>query len=187
MNLFVKIKKITVLNNTIMENTKKIATFLLLASMLHACNMNRPPKCDDKQVQELVLEIISEDLKNESLKTTSRSSGFFGLMQSRIYVRVFNSMAYNESPDYSDLNKYRGQEEKLDKILIALDSLFHPKNFQLKNILISKIDKELKKCECDADLSFIDSTKHTEEPINVNYTAQYSEDGNLVVKVISVE
>lgn len=181
MILFVKIKKIFKQQNN-MESTKKIATFLFLAFMFYACDLNRSPKCNDRQVRELVLKIMSEHLKDEFLKTASRDFSFFGLMQSKIYVKVFNKKAYNEAPNYGDLNKYRGQEEYLDRILNALDSLFHPTKLNLKNIVTAKVERELRKCECEAQLIYNDTIKNS-EPVNINYTAQYTDDGNLYVRV----
>lgn len=123
------------------------------------------PECGDKAIKEkAIIEFksqIKDVLKNEYFEKNINSNDILEYSSS-------NNLNYQDV-----LEKEKGKIENsanqyADNILNSTE---------LKNILTDKLDKDIKKCHCSAEIfnpSLI-------EGITISYTAQYSEDGILNV------
>lgn len=170
-----------------MKNLKKIVLLFLVIALFFNCKMNPYPKCNDAKVQALLVELASEQMKNKFLTDPDISKAlFFSLVGSKVYQKVFNSKGYGDAPNYTELNQYRGKEKKMVDFLNRLDSIFHFQNLIIKDIVISALDKDLGKCECEAQLFYTDTT-FSFYPQQVRYSAQYTEDRKVIVKLISMQ
>ena len=74
-------------------------------------------------------------------------------------------------------------DPKFNKYVEYADSIIKTGQIEIRDIRANSIDKELKKCDCNAELIQLDSITLTYSTItNINYKAQLNEDGVLHVE-----
>lgn len=140
---------------------------LLLISLLTiSCSLNSTPKCADEDVKRNAIEILNQNIKDD-------------LTKEYIEKNYNHRDAYAYAVDNGlDLEKYPEEERKK----IEKDAENYATNILNKskviNIRTDKIEDDIKKCSCSAD---IENNELTE--IEIDYTAQYTEDKNNKVYV----
>ena len=114
-----------------MKLKQKITTTLLAFVLFISCG--RQPKCNDKDVKKLVVETLKKQI-SETVE-----------------------IAFNQEVNK---NSYAYQEAKpiFDKILEEREALINELEFKIYEIKNVKIEKEIKKCECEGTISAIEKS-----------------------------
>lgn len=149
--------------------------YLFCVILFSSCSQfEKQPKCNDLEVQELVIEILEKNIA-ESVENEFN-----------------NDISFRNNENYS-----------LYKPIISNSSKYIKQfQFKLHNIRTDQIYKEIKKCGCIADLNSIEQSKIIdlipEDIVNgdfrilgvspvINYTAQITDEGKVYVTVNNLE
>jgi hypothetical protein len=145
----------------------KIKYFVPLL-ILSSCNLiDNHPKCSDEEVKKLALEIFKEKVEKD-LKD--------GFINDKLNTDDLYQYAQANGRDY-----YKVLEEEKEKLKDEAE-IYAIKVFnevRLENILTTKLEKEIKKCECEAEIK----SKYLKE-IKAYYTAQYNDEGQTYVEFL---
>lgn len=133
--------------------------------ILSSCD--KQPKCSDPKVKELALENFIKKAKPIIIDN---------------YIK--DHLNYEDLKDYAQTNGY-SYDEILEKEKIKLkdeaeiDAINTFKDIKLEDILTSKIEKEIKKCDCEASIK----GKSINE-IEAYYSAQLNDEEKLHVELL---
>ena len=145
---------------------KKTIIALFIVISFNSCDLNSVPECGDKEVTDLAIELLNEQVK-EKLKEEYVAENF----------HRYDAIEYANNKGW-DADDYVQKEEK--RIDIEADK--HAEKTliktRLKNIRSTSIDKDIKLCNCSADVENIGLNK-----IEVDYTAQRTEDKDQAIYV----
>ncbi len=125
---------------------------------------NNIPSATDSDVKSLVIQICTGELKNQLVGPA--------------FLSVGNPNLGLASFSYSDL-KSRGDAPKVIK---KVDEQMAEITMELAAIRTKSVDDKIKKIRCSAELRFNSGKK-----IDIEYTAQYTEDGELYVEVFGLK
>lgn len=143
----------------------KIKYFLPLL-ILSSCNLlDKYPKCSDDEVKKLALEIFKEKVEKD-LKQ--------GFIDDKINYDDIYQYSHANRRDYNDVVKEEEEKLKNEAEVYAI-KVFN--EVKLQNILTTKLDKDIKKCDCEAEIK----SKYLKE-IKTYYTAQYNDEGQTYVE-----
>lgn len=134
--------------------------------LLTSCSFMNQPKCADEDVKLVANQILTEQLQDEIVEQ---------------YIR--DNYSYSDSYQYAsdnriDAQKYTDTErEKVKKAGLNYAKTLLSKS-KIINIRTNKIEEEIKKCSCSAEIENKDLNQ-----IEIDYTAQYPEDSDEKVYV----
>ncbi len=151
-----------------MKNSK-IILLLVFISAFYACS--NTPSCNQEDVKELVSNIVKKKVKKE-LKNKYFWEHYYELNDAREFAKD------------KGLNVDKIVNEKKEELKLKSESFVEGMSFKIKNIRLLKLQEKLKKCSCVAN--FIINDELIDEQVknmNIIYTAQYTEDGNIYVEV----
>ena len=159
----------------------KLIAFLVIASIVNvSCNSNSTPKCTDEQVKNMAIEIALESIVKNSNKIdllTYLKNDKAGIEKYEKTKKQLKNLGYgdylNNLMTYS--NMFGGPDID-DELQPLIDSSLKVGNIFLNGIVINKIDKEIKKCDCGATINLGNYLQYT-----ITYSAQYTEDNKISV------
>ena len=131
-----------------------------------SCSLKSTPECADEDVKRTAIEILNENIKEDLVKE---------------YVN--KNYSYSDTYAYAqdnglDIEKYTDDErKKIEKDAESYATTILSKS-KVINIRTDKLDKDIKKCSCSADIE-----NNELSTIEIDYTAQYPEDSNDKVYV----
>jgi hypothetical protein len=126
------------------------------------------PTCSDSDVRELVIDISTSELKDE-------------LLSQAIITQLGMSPNVRGNPTYEQWNQLKGKNESIKNVIDYVDKQVAEMGMTLTGIRKNGINEEIKKCQCGGDLTFSNGKTHA-----IEYTAQYTEDGQIYVKVFGL-
>lgn len=140
---------------------------LILIPFIILTSCSNQPKCDSADVKNEVKNIISREYKKE--------------IQDEYYYQNYNrndiyQYSKDRNLDFDKISQEISEKVKLEGVKYS-DSVISNINIAFNNIRIIDINQDLKKCECAANLIFIDDV------YDIEYSAQKTEDGNIYVEV----
>ena len=142
----------------------KLAFFSFIIT---SCNFNEIPECNDEKVKNETILKFKENLKPLLIDE---------YIKDEINYEDLRTYAWDKGLNYNDV-----LEEEKSRLKFKFDSVinFNLSLTKLKNVRTEKIEKEIKKCTCNAD---VDNTFL--KPISIFYTAQKTEDNdNFYVEI----
>ena len=139
---------------------------LSLSFLSISCSSNSTPECADEVVKRTAIEILNENIKE-------------------VLTKEYVSKNYNYEDTYAyaldnvlDLEKYPDEErKKIEKKAENYATTILSKS-KVINMRTDKLEDDIKKCSCSADIENSELSK-----IEIDYTAQYTEDQNNKVYV----
>ncbi|SMP80832.1 hypothetical protein SAMN06295888_13613 [Desulfonatronum zhilinae] len=147
-------------------------TVLLATLILAGCGSSPPdkaPGCSDGQVQELVLQVANEELRN-------------GLLFNAILTELGTTPQVQGNPTYAQWDRRREESEEIARLLDLVDSQVEELSFRLDGIRTNSRDDGIRKTACGATLTSDAGMTH-----DIEYTAQYTEDGRVYVQVFGLD
>ena len=88
---------------------------------------------------------------------------------------------------YDDVVKFKGKLPGIDDMLSTVDKEVAALKINLINITLGEKHPDIKKCECGGVLSFSSRTSlesyYNGKTLDINYSAQFTEDGEIQVAV----
>jgi hypothetical protein len=150
------------------KNKYVIGTVVIIFSIVTLIIIMRghgAPGCNDSNVKALVLDISSGELKNILLNQT-------------IISEMGTDPRVQGSPKYKDWNNLKNDNDKIKKIIELVDKQYVELNTELTGIRTNEKNDKVKKCNCSATLTFSNG-----KSLPINYTAQFTEDGQLYAEV----
>lgn len=147
----------------------KIATFALglaIVGLLTGCG-NSTPRGTDKDVQELVVDISTQEVRRQITPLVfAQTTGVpVGLLDIEI--------------TYEYLMENLDDEDFFD-VVMAIDGTMDEMSIDLQNIRENNVQDEIKKSSSSADLVIND------ESTSITYTAQRNSDGDVYVEVFGL-
>ena len=155
-----------------MNNFKplKIIPFIILPVFISACGASGAPDCDDESVISLVKEITLNSVKDDYAKYYSPYAE--GMKYNAIKEAVENGSDFLAKP-LADIEKDSGTAK-----------------INLSGIRAQSQNHEIQKSECTCQLTINRKNAVTKQPstvsASVNYSAQYSDDGQVYVEVFGL-
>ncbi len=143
---------------------RNIVVVILLFTIV-GCGDNIPSG-SDSDVKDLVLEICTEELQNQ-------------LVASAIMSELGMSPSLMGNPTYADLKK--NDSEDAQKVIDKVDEQLSDIDIDLEAIRTISIDEKIGEITCSAELRFSNGKK-----FDIQYTAQYTDDGDLYVEVYNL-
>ncbi len=137
--------------------------FLLILSLILISCGDNIPSGSDSDVKDLVLNICTEEIQNQ-------------LVQSAIMTELGMSPRMWNNPTYAELKKLNDENAK--KVIDKVDKQLEDVDMELDAIRTLSIDEKIGKITCSAELRFSNGNK-----LDIQYTAQYTDDGKLYVSV----
>lgn len=172
---------------------KKNLLFLFIPILL---SCQKAPKCDEEGVNSTVIEICKQRLRYE-IAYEKYYEEKISFMENSYLGREFAGML-SDITSGTDLVEKSKQEAKNDikaiiigekkaekKYLFCInyaDSVVSSYHYYIDNLRASKINNEIKRCDCEANL-FIVNTEYEEKDTPIKFYVQYLEDGETFVKV----
>ena len=155
-----------------MHTTKKairwISVMVLLVTL--ACGCNRIPDPTAPEVKQQVLSLslgLIQDMALPEVAEQVTSTDRKTLLQ------------YGFPPfEFKTWVAMRGESEQIAQVVAKIEEKSKNIDLRLENIRIESKDEKLRRVACQAELRV-----PNQEPLNIRYTAQYTEDGNLYVEV----
>ena len=136
--------------------------------ILTSCNLiDNHPKCNDEEVKKLALEIFKEKVEKDIKE---------GFINDKLNTDDLYQYAQSNGLDYDEVITVEKGKFKNDAEIYAI-KVFN--EVKLENILTTKIGKDIKKCECEAQIK----SNYLKE-IKAYYTAQYNEEGQTYVEFL---
>lgn len=150
-----------------MKKKLKLVIAIVLSVVAIGCS-NNTPSGTDKNVKGLVIEIATEEFRDQ--------------LTAMYYKEVNPFAAYTGTKmTYAFLLKNSSSNNNYKKVLKTVDELMVKCTFTLKNIRVDKVDDNINKSWSSADL-FVNDTKRS-----ITYTAQINSDGELYVEVFGLK
>jgi hypothetical protein len=143
-------------------------TILTLATLATGCGKG-VPKPASPEVQGLVSQIV-EDFYRDQL------SPYIYKQATGIPIDVLGIEV-----DYAWLTKEAKTDESAKKVLGLVDEAMRKTAFIVENIRTDKVEKEVGKIYCNADLRVGDQSS------TISFTAQYTDGGDLYVEVFGLD
>jgi hypothetical protein len=173
---------------------RSLAMLAILALPIILCSgcSSRTPSCTSEDVKGLVLDISKGELRNQL--TGRHFSTFISKMASKMASdpRVpdekklaMMGMMMNPNMDkfkYDDVVEFKGKLPGIDDMLSTVDKEVAALKINLIDITLGEKHPDIKKCECGGVLSFANG-----KTLNINYSAQFTEDGKIQVAVGGLE
>lgn len=142
---------------------KKVASLCILL-ILAGCGSSGAPKCSDSAVKKLVIDIATDEMKNQ-------------LTSQGIMKRGVNPQAWGY-PTYEVLKQQMAGREDIKSIIESVDNQLNSVTMSLEGIRTNGADNKIKKCQCGANLAFSNGNS-----LPIEYSAQYTEDGKVYAEV----
>jgi hypothetical protein len=159
--------EIAIKKTNIKKPNMKIKYFLPLL-ILTSCNLiDNNPKCSDEEVKKLALEIFKEKVEKD-LKDN--------FINEKLNTNDLYQYAKANERDYDEVIEEEKEKLKNEAEIYAI-KVFN--EVRLENILTTKLEKEIKKCECEAEIK----SKYLNE-IKAYYSAQYNDEGQTYVEFL---
>lgn len=146
-----------------------------VALTLSGCGVSGAPSCSDSEVTGLVLQIASENLGTNLMGETMGKQ----LMNNE--GNLFNVAAQYPSLGYADWkNDPPIENEDMQKLVAIVDAQLA--SITLQAIRTTDTNDEIQKCSCGGQLDIPKS-----KSISIEYTGQYTEDGQIWVEVFGIQ
>lgn len=149
---------------------KNIIILTLLSLLLSSCS--EIPSCDERIVKKTVIELVRKDLRKN----------FISKYNSANWDIVYDAVNYARDNGLDEDQIRAEKEYELQKLaeIYAEEQLKEIKlNFSIIRLL--KVEKDIKKCRCASKL--IIEGRESKKVVNIEYSAQYTEDNQVYVKV----
>lgn len=144
-----------------------LCVLLAMTMALTACNSPKTPMGSDKDVQELVLEIATDEIRRQ-----------IAIAQ---YMIVTSMSVHRDTPAFYETLVAHIDSGKNREIVAFVDDAIKNGSIELANIRTDSIQENLKKSTSSADLIMSHGT------VPITYTAQITADGNLYVEVFGLQ
>lgn len=141
---------------------KLICIGIAAAALTTGCFGSGAPSCSDSDVKGLVLEISTNELRNQAMVTAMAELG----------ISSWGVATYEE------WNKHRDKDANTKRVLDLVDKMMANSKLSLAAIRTNSVHKEAKKSACGGELNFTNGYKHP-----ITYVAQRTEDGKIYVEV----
>ncbi len=153
-----------------MKNIKH-TLFVLFILFFHSCS--NTPSCNQYDVEELIINAIKKEVKKE--------------LENNYYNEHYDSYdTYLYAKDNGlDISKFVTEKEneiKKQSKIYAEKQLKENITFRLEGVRLLKIQEKIKKCHCTSDIIITNKITNKEKHIDIEYTAQYTEDGDIYVE-----
>lgn len=132
-------------------------------------NFSGSPSCSDSDVKKIVLDISTREIKT-------------ALLHQAIITELGTAPHVQGNPTYEYWNSIKDKDENIKKVINVVDKQMKDINMGLTGIRTDDKNENTKKCQCGAQL-----TSATGQPISIQYTAQYTEDGQVYVEVFGLK
>ena len=142
-----------------------LATFV---AILISCGKSGAPDCSDEAVRSLVMSISTNEVKDQLLSQAIMTE-----------LRMAPRLAGN--PTYDEWNKIKDTDENIKTVVDAVDEQIKSIEMTLVGIRTNEKNDEIKKCRCGGNISIANGSD--EKSLSIDYTAQYTDDGELFVEV----
>lgn len=154
--------------------SKKIILIVLISSFSYSCS--KQPKCNDEEVQTLVVKLIKETIENQITKD-------------------FGESDFTANKNYSYFKPIIEESTKL------IDSL----ELKIHSTITDDVKKEINKCECQGEISSVEKSKNINEVYEdlrtvvsgdfriarispkIKYTAQITDEDKIYVTILNLE
>jgi hypothetical protein len=148
----------------------KIIPFILLPALIFACGVSGAPDCDDASVTSLVKEITLNSIKDD-------------------YAKYYSP--YAEGMKYKTLKEaVANGSDFLAENLADVEKDSREAQINISGIRTQSQNHEIQKSECTCQLTINRKNALTKQPstvsASVNYSAQYSGDGQVYVEVFGL-
>lgn len=142
--------------------------YIIPLMILSSCNLiDNQPKCSDEEVKKLALEIFKEKVKPAFIDEYINE-----------HLNHGDLSEYAESNNLSYEAVFKKEKEKLTEEA-EIHTLKVFKELKLEDILTSKIDKEINKCDCEANIK-----SQSLKEIEAYYSAQLNDEKKLHVELL---
>lgn len=138
----------------------KYFVFLFFVFFLVGCG-KAIPNADDKDVTNLVLEICTEEMQQQLF--LRYASQYFGI----------RGMQYKDNVNSTD--------ERMQEVIRQVDEAIENIDMKLRGIRTTDVNKDVGKIRCASELTFANGRK-----VDIEYTAQYTEDDLIYVEVFGL-
>lgn len=145
---------------------KKILLIGLPILLLSSCS--KQPTCDGADVKKVLFEIIKDKMKKEIKKD------YFNANYNYSDVRQY---ARDNNLNFTEVNNEMKSDFESKASAYALAETIKA-TLKLNGSRLKSVDEKLKKCECASELIVNNDNK-----IDIEYTAQYTEDGQVYVEL----
>ena len=146
-----------------MKKFVKAGLIVLISGLVLTGCGNSVPSCGDPQIKETALNITIDGFKDQLIREELLSRG----------IRVPDTMGYEH------IKRNAGSDRKVLESLKVVENGIKEAGMELKDVVTSKIEAEIKKCSCEANV-FVNKTGKN---IPVRYTAQTTDAGDTSVSV----
>lgn len=155
---------------------KKIILFFVAFLLTNCSQFEKQPKCNDEEVQKLVIETIKQHI-NDRVR------------------EEFEDKDFTENENYSDFKP----------IIETRNPLIDQLEFKLNSIRTDDLKKEIKKCDCQGEISSIEKSNNIDNikkdlknivsgdfrivgiSPTIKYSAQITDDGKIYVTIQNLE
>lgn len=164
-----------------------LTNIAFLSLSLLGCNKNDAPGCSDDDVKEIVLNLSTQELKNnllalwtlklmmshpQEMNDVNTAVGQAGIELG------FNPLKPATADElYAAYVQAKSKNKTVAEIVENIDKQAAELKISLSSIRTNKKDDEIKKSECAAEITISDNSSS-----NIGYTAQYTEDGKVHVE-----
>ncbi len=165
-----------------MKRMKNLMVIVVVMMLIAAgCGVSGAPNCSDKVVTDLVLELADKEIKNwlfvrSSLKKMGVDPKSLG--NNVTYADLRQEMGIT----YEQMQQMKDKDAQVLQMVEEVDKQFAEIGVKLSGIRTNNSDDDMKKCGCGGSIAMRDG-----EFINLKYTAQYTEDGQVYVEVIGLQ
>lgn len=147
----------------------KLTAIFIPLLLLSSCKVSTgAPNCSDDSVKKLVIDISSSEMKDQ-------------LLSNALVTQYGTTPQFEGYPTYEQWNQKKDEDEYIKKIVDYVDKQMSDLEMKLTGVRTNGKNDEIKKCQCGGDLTFSNGNKH-----NIEYTAQYTEDGQVYVEVFGL-
>jgi len=155
-----------------------IAFTLLVGSsmLLTSCSKSGAPNCSDSDVTSLVIDIANDKLKDQLLL-----QGMLQLEPSESKGLNAVSQLYQATPTYEHWNNLKNENNAIKKVVDYVDRQVSELDLGLSGIRTNDTNDKARKCKCTGEL-----TSSKGKGTDIDYTAQYTDDGQIYVEVFGL-
>lgn len=141
-----------------------LSVFILMGCF-SSCSKAEAPNCSDSNVKALVIDICTGELKNQ-------------LLTQAIVTQLHTAPRVHGNPTYEQWNQVKDKDQSVKQVIDYVDKQMAEAGITLTGIRTNGKNNEIRKCQCGGDLTFSNGKSHS-----IEYTAQYTEDGQIYVEV----
>ena len=161
------------------EKMKKMALMftLLLLFFVVGCGSSGAPECSSKDVQKMVLQIVTEQFQNKFTSQTIMTE--FGIDPSLWGNPTYDSLKQQMKQGTAE------EKSKIETIIRLVDKQLSSFSLSLEGTRTESCDDKTRKCQCGANL-VIPGPNGGSKSFPIKYTAQYTDDGKIYVEVFGL-